>query len=415
MASYKRKLSAEELERIFTTHSDWLEYGGLTGTKADFRDTALDYFSPPVIDLSHVEFDSASLKSADFHDAKLVGSSFQNADLSAANLRRADLSKSDLTSVNLINANLSETNLEGAKLTDANFRSSKAIKAKFIRSKMWRTLLNEADAMGADFSDADLDGADLRGADLRGAKFERASLQGASFVSADLSGANFEKANLIEADLSGADVDETSFKSADLTEADLLGVQNWDRVDITSAVFTLTKNIPETKSSFHYFKYIWWPLSVVCNAIALANLSYEYTALFRWAQFFKNIFASYQIFVDTWVRPLVDWIGQILHIPIPFWLPDYLVFHSLFGTSFLLAVRSQPITSSLRLLATLVHGFWHWLIWPYIVFRYIYDKKHYGNSKYSPHVRAAIKFLLFTLIVFALILFFNWQLVDRST
>ncbi len=137
--------SPEALEAAVQAHAEWIQSGGDSGRKADFR-------------------------KLDLRKANLRGVNLREADLAEADLAGADLSGAELLKANLQGARLRKVNFQGATLVDAN--------------------LQGADLRGAKFQDADLTDSCLRGANLRGVEMHGCDLEGADLHTADLQDAD---------------------------------------------------------------------------------------------------------------------------------------------------------------------------------------------------------------------------------
>ncbi len=166
-------------------------------------------------DMSHRNFNKASLKYAKLENLKLNYSNFAYANMTNVNLTGAELFRADLSGANLSRADLSGANLSGAKLTDAD--------------------LIEANLIGASLSKANLSKANLAGADLAGANLSKANLYKASLARADLAGANLSKANLYKAslykaNLTGANLTHSNITCEQISKAKKIDSKNKSRI-----------------------------------------------------------------------------------------------------------------------------------------------------------------------------------------
>ena len=107
-------MNKQELEKIVSSHSEWMETLGQKGTRADLSGADLSG-----ADLSGANLFGANLSHANLSHANLYDANLYNANLYNANLYNADLSRADLSNANLSNANLSNADLSNANLYDA--------------------------------------------------------------------------------------------------------------------------------------------------------------------------------------------------------------------------------------------------------------------------------------------------------
>jgi uncharacterized protein YjbI with pentapeptide repeats len=116
MAEELRKISPEELEKIFTEHKLWLDSDGKEGKKADLSSCDLRG-----VNISNVKLEIPTGYTQGLADLRKAN--LREADLTEANLTNTNLKKADLTGANLSAARLSAAKLEGTKLQDANLQS----------------------------------------------------------------------------------------------------------------------------------------------------------------------------------------------------------------------------------------------------------------------------------------------------
>ena len=117
-------------------HSEWLQSGGTTGTKA--------------------VLEGQDLSGADMPRVNLSGATLRNVILSTANMRAAILQSVDLRG----------SVLSGADLTDGDLTSSNLRRADLSTAKLTNTKLAGTDLAGASLRGAAMEGTDLRGANL---------------------------------------------------------------------------------------------------------------------------------------------------------------------------------------------------------------------------------------------------------
>ena len=98
-------MNKQELEKIVSSHSEWMETLGQKGTRADLSGA----------DLSGADLSGANLFGANLSHANLSHANLYDANLYNANLYNADLSRADLSNANLSNADLSRANFYDAK------------------------------------------------------------------------------------------------------------------------------------------------------------------------------------------------------------------------------------------------------------------------------------------------------------
>lgn len=132
--SVYRKISEEELKKIFADHQKCLESEGKDGKIADLSRA----------NLSGANLNRAKLRKANLKWANLSGANLRRANLSRAKIRWADLSEADL-----IEADLIEADLRGANLSSANLKE-----AYLNRAYLSWVNLREAELSGADLSGA---------------------------------------------------------------------------------------------------------------------------------------------------------------------------------------------------------------------------------------------------------------------
>lgn len=149
LADSSEEISKEQLERMLSEHTLFLENGGrggrfqrlgLSGLSLcvySHKSTKGTQFSiarkklPPGTDLSRVDLSHADLSSCicervNFKGAKLEGailtdSFFKGANFEKASLKNVDLSDSDLTETNFTDARFLDTDFERATITGAQF------------------------------------------------------------------------------------------------------------------------------------------------------------------------------------------------------------------------------------------------------------------------------------------------------
>jgi len=168
------------------------------------------------LDLREVDFKAADMRwvmlnNADLRGARMQGVNLDFAWLMGANLEGADLSGAHLFSTQIRRANLRNARLDGARIV-ANFQQSDLRGASFRHADMaadmknqsmglMGTVLQSANADGADFANAKLGNVNAEFSSLRGARLENADLMNAKLGGADLTGAIVTGLNLANADL----------------------------------------------------------------------------------------------------------------------------------------------------------------------------------------------------------------------
>lgn len=125
-------MTESELNRIVSSHREWLSSYGQQGSRADLAGKSLRG-----CDLSDADLRRANLSGADLSEAKLLFANLRDADLREANLRG-----SDLTGAHLVHSDLTGTILVDTILKDADLRAA--------------TGLQEHSLRGADLSNAEL-------------------------------------------------------------------------------------------------------------------------------------------------------------------------------------------------------------------------------------------------------------------
>ncbi len=179
------------------------------------------------LDMSGLDFRNADLRGASFFGSKLVQADMRGAMLEGANLNGSWLMGTDFTGANLNRASLLSVvilggsvktvpifknaqmrgakiiaDLPGADLSGADFTSAMVgVNIKNQGMGQMRTVLSNANLVGAvlidaDFNRAEMSFCNLRGADLRGANFFRVKLGGADLTGADVTGADFSEADV---------------------------------------------------------------------------------------------------------------------------------------------------------------------------------------------------------------------------
>jgi uncharacterized protein YjbI with pentapeptide repeats len=192
------------------------------GFPARFVKTTFDNAS-----LAGASFDLADLTGASFHDVSAAGTSFQGADLSEqGDVKGANLSgpKTVLTNANFVGADLSGAGFVGADLSGAVFSRALAADTNF----------NGVRARDASFADAHVYGngqAFDSATDMRGVDFDDAVLAGDidqsggfNLTNTDLTGAKFDGAQCVGCNFAGSTLDEVNFTGAYLPGASFAGV-----------------------------------------------------------------------------------------------------------------------------------------------------------------------------------------------
>lgn len=198
-------------------------------------------------DLRYAKLDRSDLRQADLTGADLSGASLVGTDLRGARLNCADLNTFILSDdrdrancavaagANLMRANLTEARLAGIDLKGGILEEVQAVGADFSYGDLAGVNFAGAHVERADFTGgarmqgvnfliAYLQGADLTGAQLQYADFSTAQMQGALLAHANLEGAvlrdtELEGADLRAARLHGADLTGARLKATDLREA----------------------------------------------------------------------------------------------------------------------------------------------------------------------------------------------------
>jgi len=279
-----------------------------------------------------------------------------------------------------------------------------------------------ADLRLIELSNADLSYSDLSGAYMQEARLDRANLEGANLKNAQLQGSHLSETILREANLEGVNLEQancyqTDFSNAVLNHANISKITGWDtairegtqefNVDGRPASPITVANLVR-----HMFLAAMLPINVVSLMGQLSDLQ---DSLQKWSKFFTNILNYYESFVATWINPVVSQFEEIIgrwlpDFQFPEFVADYLVFHSLIGTSFVLAVRSEslhrsvstPLLRFLWLLGMVKSCIFYWLLGPTIVVFYA------SKRKFPPVMRKAAKFFAATIILFFLVIATNW-------
>jgi len=141
------------------------------------------------LDLRHVNFKYAILRSANLSCANL----------SYCNFERADLSSAKLDGANLLGVKMLCANLERASMHGCNFEDPAGMRANMEGANMKQVDLEGSHMAGVNLRVATLKNANLQNCDLRGAV-----LAGADLENCNLSGCDLQEANLRGANLKGA-------------------------------------------------------------------------------------------------------------------------------------------------------------------------------------------------------------------
>ncbi len=217
-------LTGAVLEKALVREAD-LTGARLTG--ANLEGATLEGADLTDAEAAGARFSGALAMQAAFHRTNLSGADLSRADLSGADLQEANLEKADLAGATLRGAlaakvRASEATLDGADL--AGFQA--VLGADFSRSRLRevrgnKSVWEQANLEGADFSRAVLPGANFSEVRARGCTFSRADLRNARLSEAHLEGADFSKANLFRADLEGACLDGARCLATNFFEAEL--------------------------------------------------------------------------------------------------------------------------------------------------------------------------------------------------
>lgn len=199
-------------------------------------------------DLSFLDLSGINFKSASFQGSNLHGVVFTDSNLEGANLKEAVLNLSTLT-----RANFSGANLEGASLLRVGFTASLEpkpadtprfvganLRAARLHSRLDYTDFTDADLTDARFGPEDpknellltarpvMNGANFTRAKMRNVMAQNTMLKFARLVGADVSGADFSGADLTRADFTDADVTGANFTGAILYGIDFTGAKGLD-------------------------------------------------------------------------------------------------------------------------------------------------------------------------------------------
>jgi hypothetical protein len=196
------KPTDQELGRILSDHSSWVEAWGSKGfTRAWATENAKGRANLCNADLKAAELDEAKLRGARLDGADLSGARLNKADLFCVKLNGANLMSATLNGANLIFAELDKADLRWAELNQANMFAAKLVKANLSGAK-----LNKAYLPSAELNEADLGAAELSEANLVSAKLNKARLHGTQLNKADLHFAKLNEADLFTAQLTDAEL-----------------------------------------------------------------------------------------------------------------------------------------------------------------------------------------------------------------
>ncbi len=215
----------------------------------DFSSATLNEAQMWGVVLGDVNLSSASMRGTDLRNAEMEGAAMVLSDLSGADLRcgalagatmlGAVLASADLTKASLSGATFTEAVVDGTILTRADLTETRFIGVLFAGAQLSGARFQGADLRNAEFVDAvfhhgelfaEFDGAPaeegeplrpvrLNNANLADADLRGVSLEGASLRGADLSSANLREANLVGVDLTGAKAIGANLIDADLSAA----------------------------------------------------------------------------------------------------------------------------------------------------------------------------------------------------
>jgi len=251
----------EALDRILTTHREWLDAGRPDG---DAR--RADLCGADLTNLAVALGPDPGDLAAKFLD-KVLGTKPQESvhrtwshppDLSYANLRYANLSNANLRALKLVSADLTGATLTGvqadkADLAGACLRQANLNRARFVGAKLsYADHLASAEVQSTNFEEADLSFVtlplDLSGVRLAGALLDRATLCSekhtklyetalmGSRIYTLLDSCDFTGAMLWSTDFSGSWLKNVVFTNADLRDANFNGA-HWDGVNLSGAKF----------------------------------------------------------------------------------------------------------------------------------------------------------------------------------
>ena len=215
-------------------------------SRADLSLAMFDKVRGDEANFSGVKLDMAKLTKcrlvrADFTDATGEMAFLTGSNLSEALLRRVAFTKCDLSESNLGQADFAEATLRGVILRDVQGLGARFVKADlggtsvtgkssfqdavFVSLEGRRTVWQDADLRGADFSHANLRESYFTSANCEGANFFAATLKGASFMRARLVRTRFVGADLCAADLTYTRLLDSQFTRSNCYDVKFLGAK----------------------------------------------------------------------------------------------------------------------------------------------------------------------------------------------
>jgi len=250
------KPTNEELQRIVSDHSQWLEKWNPLGIAVARPESANlekgkadgDWIAvaPPEgranlcnANLRELELNKANLSWAKLNEANLVLAKLNQANLTHAELNKALLIAAELNEARLYGAEMNKADLSGAKLNGAILLFAKLNDATLMLAQ-----LNEARLTWAELDEANLDRVEMKKADLLETNLNKANLSGAKLNEANLSGAKMNEANLSGADLNQANLSRAELKKANLRQASVAGA-HLDSADLTAAFYAPNSPAPD--------------------------------------------------------------------------------------------------------------------------------------------------------------------------
>lgn len=142
-----------------------------------------------------------------------------------------------IMTLSLLFASKSAPNAEAQQIrVDAGLHTSlgSCPKCDFSGKNMGRTILQNAEFSGANFTRSNLSGSNFNGSNLESARFKRSFLIRAEAKSANMLRADFRDATLTEASFHNSVLVETDFRRADLSRA-IFHSTDFDHANMTSA------------------------------------------------------------------------------------------------------------------------------------------------------------------------------------
>jgi uncharacterized protein YjbI with pentapeptide repeats len=233
-----------------------LSKGDLSGadlSRADFSMGMFDKVRCDGATFAEAKFDMAKftkcrLQKTNFKGASAEMAFFSGSNFSEASLREVKFTKCDLSESNLAKADFGESVLRGVIFRDVQAPEASFLKAdlggtsvtgkssfrraKFISLEGRRSVWQDADLQGADFSHADLRDSYFTSANceeanffaslLKSSSFMRARLVRTRFVSADLCGADLTRTQIVDSQFTRANCYDVKFLGAEIATCDFL-------------------------------------------------------------------------------------------------------------------------------------------------------------------------------------------------